>query len=109
MRKDVPARPTPLRSCIGCRAVRAQRELLRLVSTGADTAALDLRQRLPGRGAYICPAAACLRRAMKGKGLERALRHPVSPDSRSALEAAVAEHLKSMGAPKGGARVVKET
>jgi len=100
----MPARRIPERSCIGCRAVRGRRELLRLVSTGADSASLDLRQRLPGRGAYICADAACLRRAVKGKALERALRHPVSPSSLAAIESAVTEFLGCRAAPPEPAR-----
>src|SRR5947209_1982708 len=104
MRKRMAARRIPQRSCIGCRAVRSQRELLRLVTTGAGSVALDLRQRLPGRGAYICPQPACLRRAVKGKALERALRQPISPSSLAALEAAVTQHLESLAAPVEPAR-----
>src|SRR3954464_12948783 len=100
----MPARRIPQRSCVACRAVRAQRELLRLVSTGVDSAALDLRQRLPGRGAYICPQTACLRRAVKGKALERAFRHPISDASLVALEVAVAEHWENLAAPMEPAR-----
>jgi predicted RNA-binding protein YlxR (DUF448 family) len=37
----------------------------------------DIHQRLPGRGAYLCPNAECLRRAIKRKSLERALKTKV--------------------------------
>jgi predicted RNA-binding protein YlxR (DUF448 family) len=51
------------------------------------TAVLDRRQRLPGRGAYLCrdgatggPVAACLQRAERRGGLTRAFRAGVSID-----------------------------
>jgi hypothetical protein len=48
--------------------------------------AFDPHQRLPGRGAYLCPNAACFRLAMKRKSLERALKTKVDA---SVLEAAL--------------------
>jgi len=32
-----------------------------------------------GRGAYLCKDPACLQKALKGRGLEKNLRHPISP------------------------------
>ena len=34
---------------------------------------LDFRGKAPGRGAYVCPQAECLRRAIKSRALERGL------------------------------------
>ena len=34
---------------------------------------LDARGKKPGRGAYVCPNAECLRRAVKSRALDRAL------------------------------------
>ena len=36
------------------------------------TISLDFRGKAPGRGAYLCPDAACLKRAIKAKALNRA-------------------------------------
>jgi predicted RNA-binding protein YlxR (DUF448 family) len=44
-------------------------------------------QRLPGRGAYLCPNAECFRLAIKRKSLERALKTKVDA---SLLDAALA-------------------
>lgn len=76
-----PKRPKrqPLRSCLGCGAKRLKRELVRVVRTPAGAIELDLTGRKAGRGAYVCPDPDCLKAAVKGKKLERALEAPV-PD-----------------------------
>jgi hypothetical protein len=53
--------------------VRPQRELLRFVCDPQGQVVVDARGRLPGRGAYLCPRGACLRKGLKPKGLGRAL------------------------------------
>ena len=63
----------PERQCAACRTTRPQRELLRFVCGPEGRAVLDARGRLPGRGAYLCPRPACLRKGLKPKGLARAL------------------------------------
>ena len=41
---------------------------------------IDLRGRVPGRGAYLCRSSDCLKRAVKSRALERALSVPVPED-----------------------------
>ena len=68
----------PIRSCIGCGAKRPKAELWRFVCNPAlQTVAYDPRKKLPGRGAYLCPDASCLRVAQKRRGLDRAYRRRV--------------------------------
>lgn len=76
-----PKRPKrqPLRSCLGCGAKRPKRELVRVVRTPTGAIEIDLTGRKAGRGAYVCPGPDCLKAAVKGKKLERALEAPV-PD-----------------------------
>ena len=69
----------PMRQCVGCREMKPKRELLRVVRSPEGEIALDFRGRNPGRGAYVCPDAACLARAKKSRALERAFGIPV-PD-----------------------------
>ena len=76
----------PQRTCIGCQVVRPKRELVRIVRTPAGEVVVDPTGRRPGRGAYICPDPHCLERALGGKRLERALEHPVAPETALALE-----------------------
>mgnify|MGYP001040680265 FL=1 len=62
----------PMRQCLGCREMKPKRELIRVVRSPEGEIALDFKGKAPGRGAYICPAPACLKQAIKAKALERA-------------------------------------
>jgi len=76
---------------VGCGAVRAKRELLRLAREG-DTVVADPAARLSGRGAYVC-GAACLEQAIRRRALQRAFRRTVSvPDE---LVESIGKWLKS--------------
>ena len=63
----------PMRQCVGCRETKAKKELVRVVRSPEGEISLDFRGKAPGRGAYVCPQAECLRRAIKSKALERGL------------------------------------
>lgn len=67
MRKKI-----PMRQCLGCREMKPKRELIRVVRSPEGEISLDFKGKAPGRGAYICPAPACLKQAIKAKALERA-------------------------------------
>ena len=69
----------PMRQCLGCREMKPKRELIRVVRSPEGEIALDFRGKAPGRGAYLCPDAECLRRAVKGRALEKAFSAPI-PD-----------------------------
>lgn len=62
----------PMRQCLGCREMKPKRELIRVVRSPEGGISLDFKGKAPGRGAYICPAPACLKQAIKAKALERA-------------------------------------
>lgn len=70
----------PVRQCLGCREHKPKSELIRVVRSPEGTVSLDAKGRKPGRGAYICPDPACLKRAVKSKALERAFQAPVPPE-----------------------------
>ena len=63
----------PMRQCLGCREMKQKRELIRVVRSPEGEVSLDSRGKKPGRGAYVCPNAECLKRAVKSKALPRAL------------------------------------
>ena len=63
----------PMRQCVGCREMKAKKELVRVVRGPEGTISLDFRGKAPGRGAYVCPQTECLKRAIKTKALERGL------------------------------------
>ncbi|MDO9534091.1 MAG: YlxR family protein [Bacillota bacterium] len=67
-------RKIPQRMCLGCRTNKEKKELIRVVRTPEGAIELDVTGKKPGRGAYICPSVDCLRKAVKGKGLEKSLR-----------------------------------
>jgi len=56
----------PQRMCLGCGARRDKVLLVRLVAEGGRVI-VDRNFRRPGRGAYVCPEAACLERFLKSK------------------------------------------
>ncbi len=70
----------PQRMCLGCRVHKDKRELIRVVRTPTGEIELDSTGRKAGRGAYICPDAACLKKAIKGKGLEKSLQRNIPED-----------------------------
>lgn len=84
---DVKPRRIPQRQCVGCREMRDKKELLRIVRTPEGEILLDGRGKVSGRGAYVCPDVACLKKARKSRALERALEIPVPEEVYAALEA----------------------
>ncbi|MBQ7114983.1 MAG: YlxR family protein [Clostridia bacterium] len=70
----------PMRKCLGCNEMKPKRELIRAVKSPEGEISIDLTGKKSGRGAYICPDKACLRKARKGKRLEKALDTAI-PDS----------------------------
>ena len=62
----------PMRQCLGCREMKPKKELIRVVRSPEGEICLDFRGKANGRGAYVCPNAACLKKAIKAKALERA-------------------------------------
>lgn len=65
--------------CVGCREMKNKRELVRIVRSPQGDIDLDTTGKKPGRGAYICPEPECLKQAIKGKRLQKALEQNI-PD-----------------------------
>ncbi len=59
------------RVCVSCRRVRPKAEMIRIVRDADGDVAVDPSARKPGRGAYVCPEAACL--SLAGRRLAGAL------------------------------------
>lgn len=66
-------RKIPMRMCVGCREMKPKAELMRVVKPQDGDPAIDRTGKAPGRGAYVCERAECLKRAQKTRALERAL------------------------------------
>ena len=70
----------PQRQCLGCRERKNKRDMIRVVRTTEGTVSLDFSGKLNGRGAYVCPDAACLQKARKTRSLERCLEVEIPED-----------------------------
>lgn len=66
-------RKIPMRMCVGCREMKPKAELMRVIKPQDGDCAIDRTGKAPGRGAYVCESAECLKKAQKTKALERAL------------------------------------
>jgi len=73
-------RRVPQRQCVACGAMRAKRELVRVVRTPEGTVRVDRTGKLSGRGAYVCPEAACVDRALGEDRLARVLKQAIPED-----------------------------
>jgi len=69
----------PERTCLACGRKADKSDLLRMARSKDGMITLDPRQRLPGRGAYVCRQPACGELLKKKKGLHHGFRQPVPP------------------------------
>ena len=76
----------PMRKCIGCGEMKSKREMIRVLRTTENEIILDATGRKNGRGAYLCTDPERFRKAVRSKGLERALKTPVPAEVYESLE-----------------------
>ena len=86
-------RKIPMRSCVGCSESKPKKELIRIVRSPEGEISLDPIGKKAGRGAYICHDVECLRKARKGRKLERSFSCEVSAEVYEALEKALAAEV----------------
>lgn len=67
-------RRQPQRTCLGCRQVLDQKSLIRFVRAPGGQLLVDLRNRLPGRGAYTCWTRNCLEQAVRRQAFNRSFK-----------------------------------
>ena len=84
-------RKIPMRMCVGCREMKEKKALIRVVRSPEGEVSLDPVGKKPGRGAYVCRSAECLKRALRQKQLERQLDVPLPPETAEALTKAMEE------------------
>ena len=88
---------TPMRMCLGCNEMKPKKELVRVVKAPQKEEAappevsLDLTGKKPGRGAYLCRDAQCLRLARKSRRLERAFSCKIPEEVYQRLEEEIAQ------------------
>lgn len=75
----------PERMCIGCQEMKPKKTLIRVVRTPEGTIEIDYTGKRSGRGAYICRSKDCLDKALKGKRLDKALKHAITQDIKEGL------------------------
>ena len=84
----------PMRMCVGCREMKPKKELLRAVRSPEGEVSLDTTGRKPGRGAYCCFNADCLKRALKQGQLDRQLEVKLSEEVNAQLQETMQALLK---------------
>ncbi|HUV75423.1 MAG TPA: YlxR family protein [Dehalococcoidales bacterium] len=89
-RKKIRSQPAlskhvPQRTCLACRQVKPQRELIRLVRAQDGNIEIDASGKKAGRGAYLCQTWECWEVGLKGKRLEHALRGQLTPGNQDQL------------------------
>ncbi len=89
------AKHVPQRTCIACHRAADKRGLVRLVLTPDGRVEVDTRGKMPGRGAYLCPAKRCWEEGLKAKKLEYALRTKLPAESLKDL----LEHMNNFNDP----------
>jgi predicted RNA-binding protein YlxR (DUF448 family) len=82
----------PMRQCLGCREMKPKKELIRAVRSPEGVVSLDFKGRNPGRGAYVCKNADCLKKAIKSRALERALEAAIPEEVMAALQGQMEEY-----------------
>ncbi len=82
----------PMRQCLGCRETLPKREMIRVVRSPEGELSLDFKGKAPGRGAYLCGKAECLKKARKSRAIGRALGVEVPEEVYEALERQMEEN-----------------
>ena len=98
-----PQKKVPVRRCVGCNTQKPKKELVRIVRSPEGEVSVDLTGKRSGRGAYLCPSAACLAKARKAKRLERTFEVPIPGEiyERLTEEMACAEQAVKEAMPRG--------
>lgn len=76
----------PVRQCVGCGNQCDKRDLIRVVRTPEGDITIDFKGKMNGRGAYLCKDPACLVKAIKNKGLERAFKMSIPEETVNRLK-----------------------
>ena len=76
----------PVRTCVGCRTSGEKKDFVRIVKDATGNVIIDADGKAQGRGAYICKNPDCLKKVMKSKALERALKCAIASEVYDRLE-----------------------
>ncbi len=70
----------PMRMCIACREMKPKKEMTRVVKNADGEIFADPTGKAPGRGAYVCSSATCLKLVGGKKLLHKTFSTNVSED-----------------------------
>lgn len=82
----------PMRMCTGCGEMKPKKELVRVVKSPEGEVSLDLTGKKPGRGAYVCKSAECLRKARKSRRFEKAFSMKIPDEIYDTMEKELTEN-----------------
>src|SRR4030067_1027873 len=90
----------PVRTCIACRGSFTKNDVVRIVAASGSVI-VDYREKLPGRGAYVCPRPEGLRKALSRESRSRALHTarltlPSPEEFIARLAAGITEKIRSL-------------
>ena len=69
----------PLRTCVGCRQIDEQKNLVRIVLDATGRVKVDRKKSLSGRGAWLHESRACVEKAVHNGGLPKSFRRKTQP------------------------------
>ncbi len=70
----------PMRRCLGCRGRRRKDELVRLTHVDGKGVVVDVEQKMPGRGAYLCNDDRCFQKGLDAKVMSKVFKKRVAID-----------------------------
>ncbi len=82
----MPNKKIPLRQCVACRELKEKREMLRVVKNADGKIFIDFSFKAPGRGAYVCNNAECVKKLKKNRILNKVFSCAVDDTVYAAVE-----------------------
>ncbi|NLB42046.1 MAG: YlxR family protein [Clostridiales bacterium] len=80
-----------MRMCLGCREMKAKKELIRVAKSPEGEINIDLKGKAPGRGAYLCKDNHCVDMAAKNRALEKTFSSKIEQEVYEKLKAQLNE------------------
>jgi predicted RNA-binding protein YlxR (DUF448 family) len=71
----------PRRTCIGCREVFPQKDMIRVAADKSGAIVTDPKGTHDGRGAYVCKKAECIAKLKKQNALSRTFKKSIDQDT----------------------------
>ena len=84
-----------MRTCIACGKQVCKWQLLRIVRTSSSCVLLDVTNKAPGRGAYVC-SLSCFNDASKKHKFDRALKTKISENNYNKIASDITVHLSAV-------------